>query len=427
MSRLLVALWCMAWVALGMGCGRDSGKNVSGPDETGVVLGATGVIRLQVSFAEWGVVRAKPAAIQAIDKVTAYVLSSTGAEVTRADLTLADNMASGRIVVPAQDNLRVVLVYLDGEIVRYLGEAVDVDVPAGEEVTTEIIVHFMGVSVQAPEVLPAGDAFTMSWTTAPLATGYQLVEATRSDFVGATPVYDGSETSVTLSARNEGTFYYRARAHTPYGLGPWYSRGWAAVTFSVGTDGVIVIETEIPADEPTRLEPGPSTAGVLWHEDWEGDWAANWAVDGGTWEVGVPTSGPNEARHGEKVAATVLDGDYVEHVSSRLFRFKRFVVPKASQNPRLRFWHWYNISTADFGIVQIKVGTEEWEDLTATQFKGSSSGVWSNAFYDLSAYADSTVQIGFRFFSTTHTVSGSARTAVGPGWYIDEVWVEYDP
>ena len=143
----------------------------------------------------------------------------------------------------------------------------------------------------------------------------------------------------------------------------------------------------------------------------------DWSVDGGTWEVGVPTSGPNSAYAGTNCAATVLAGDYADDSSGRLVS-PAFVVPSADQNPRLRFWQWYDFNEwrgPDFGEVQIKVGTNGWQ--TLAHYEGTSSGVWSQPSFDLSAYAGQTVQFGFYYES--HASYGTV--AVAPGWYIDEV------
>ncbi|MFZ0390045.1 MAG: hypothetical protein WAN36_06260 [Calditrichia bacterium] len=118
------------------------------------------------------------------------------------------------------------------------------------------------------------------------------------------------------------------------------------------------------------------TIDTLWHEDWEGNWVTDWHVDGGTWQVGVPTSGPNSAHNGQKCAATVLSGNYSTTVDSRLIRHTSFVVPSASQNPRLRFWHWYSFSSGDYGKVQIKVGNSGWQDIFSN-YLNTGSGAWS--------------------------------------------------
>jgi len=138
---------------------------------------------------------------------------------------------------------------------------------------------------------------------------------------------------------------------------------------------------------------------VLWQENWEGDWTQDWFVDAGTWEVGLATSGPDTCFSGQNCAATVLAGNYDEPVDSKLIRFTDFVVPSATDNPRLRFWHWYSFSFADNGEVQISTdGGTTWTTISTT-YTWTGSGVWTKPFIDLTDYADSTVQIAFDFHS----------------------------
>lgn len=155
---------------------------------------------------------------------------------------------------------------------------------------------------------------------------------------------------------------------------------------------------------------------VLWSEDFEGDWTVNWHVDAGTWEVGTPTSGPGAAHGGQKLAATVLAGNYSEPVNSRLIRHTSFVVPSASENPRLRFWYWFSFSSSDYGQVQIKVGTEEWKTIS-NNLDNLGGDAWSYGSIDLSEYEGLTIQIGFYF----HSVQYSYYQNVSTGWYIDDV------
>lgn len=161
------------------------------------------------------------------------------------------------------------------------------------------------------------------------------------------------------------------------------------------------------------------TRDTLWHEDFEdANWIDRWSVSAGTWQVGVPTSGPDSAYSGLQCAATILDGNYPRNSNSRLERIQSFIVPPASQNPRLRFWHWFSINCAS-GYVQIKIGVGNWQ--TISIYPGSSggyynflSGGWTNTSIDLIPYADSTVQLAFQF-----TDNGSCIQA--PGWYIDDI------
>ena len=66
---------------------------------------------------------------------------------------------------------------------------------------------------------------------------------------------------------------------------------------------------------------------TVWFEDFEGDWTVDWHADAGTWEAGIPISGPGSAYNGDKCAATVLGGNYNGTVSSRLIRHTSFTVP----------------------------------------------------------------------------------------------------
>lgn len=158
---------------------------------------------------------------------------------------------------------------------------------------------------------------------------------------------------------------------------------------------------------------------VVWSEDFEGNWYSNWYVDNGVWEVGIPTSGPNAAHGGQNCAATVLAGNYPDNEESRLVRIFNFTVPSANENPRIRFWHWYNFNTDafDHGKVEVKVqGTTNWQQVS-NYFSGNSSGVWSKTQVDLIPFAGQTIQLGFFFHSESYLSSWD----VGPGWYIDDI------
>ena len=162
----------------------------------------------------------------------------------------------------------------------------------------------------------------------------------------------------------------------------------------------------------------------VWSEDFEGDWTVDWHADYGTWEVGIPTSGPDTTHSGSQCAATILNGNYTEPVKSRLIRHTEFVVPSASENPRLRFWHWYSFSSADYGKVQIKpADSTDWIDISVS-YTSTSSSVWSYSFLDLSAYADQSIQIAFYFYSVNYQGGYSDASS---GWYIDDVEVITGP
>ncbi len=147
-------------------------------------------------------------------------------------------------------------------------------------------------------------------------------------------------------------------------------------------------------------------------EDWEtgiGDWYA----DSGTWQVGVPTSGPGIAHSGTKCAATVLAGNYIDDAASRLTS-PQFAVPDSDHNPHLRFWHWYSFSTSDTGYVQIRVKGGPWLNLGGP-YTGTGGGTWTTPSLDLLPYAGMSAQIGFSF--------SSHAPWADLGWYVDDVTV----
>ncbi|MFZ5981464.1 MAG: T9SS type A sorting domain-containing protein [Candidatus Zixiibacteriota bacterium] len=155
-------------------------------------------------------------------------------------------------------------------------------------------------------------------------------------------------------------------------------------------------------------------------EDWESG-IGDWYADFGIWEVGTPTSGPSGAYEGTNCTGTILTGNYVDGPDSRLIS-PPFVVPGMEDNPRLRFWHWFSFNSNDAGYVQIRVvGNTTWTTLSSGTFTGNSSSAWTYTYFPLNDYADSTVEICFRF---TSSVDGWGDSYVSSGWYIDSLVVE---
>jgi hypothetical protein len=164
---------------------------------------------------------------------------------------------------------------------------------------------------------------------------------------------------------------------------------------------------------------------VLWSENFDdGNGNSRWYADTGVWQIGSPTIGPStnsagyRTHSGPYCATTGLTANYPSGMNSRLIRIQTFAVPSANQYPRIRFWHWYNFSgnegsgVSDYGVVEIKVGTKAWQEVSPHYT--SYSGDWTYESVDLSAYAGQTVQIAFQAVS-----SGGS----GPGWYVDDISV----
>jgi hypothetical protein len=155
----------------------------------------------------------------------------------------------------------------------------------------------------------------------------------------------------------------------------------------------------------------------------------DWFVDGGTWEVGRPTSGPGRAHSGVNAAATVLAGNSLDRIGSSEYNgvdsrliSPPFLVPAASGNPRLDFTYWFSFNVGpDYGRVEIRVGTNAWQRLSPGDYTGSSFGQWVRESIPISSYAGQTVQVAF-FFHAQDDSSASPET--GAGWYIDDVCIE---
>jgi len=184
-----------------------------------------------------------------------------------------------------------------------------------------------------------------------------------------------------------------------YGGSPGNGQGWYM-------DDVAVVTGSPVFNDPESFESG----------------ASDWSVSAGTWEVGMPTSGPatnaagRRAHSGTNCAATVLSGNYAAGVDSRLTS-PAFVVP--TNSPALRFWHWYNLQNA-LGFVEISVNGGSWNQISPTYQQNSKTGsTWTNVSIDLSAYAGQTVSVAFRF-----ATFGSGTAA---GWYVDDIALVANP
>jgi hypothetical protein len=150
----------------------------------------------------------------------------------------------------------------------------------------------------------------------------------------------------------------------------------------------------------------------------------------GGWEWGVPTSGPTSAYSGTTCWGTVLDGNYLNNANWTLT--SAFIFYATSNNPVLKFRHWYNMeNNLDGGNVKISTyPCTTWQLIKPIWgYNGTASS--SNAgIPGESCYTgiDTTwteeifiipVDSGQYFLVRWHFGSDCAVTF--PGWYIDHV------
>jgi hypothetical protein len=155
---------------------------------------------------------------------------------------------------------------------------------------------------------------------------------------------------------------------------------------------------------------------ATWSENFESTGALDdWSVEGGVWQIGAATNAAVQAHSGRVMAGTILNGNYPPNTRARLVSPP---IDLPTGNSRLRFWQWFSIAgsgSSDVGIVQIKIGTNQWQDLTSP-VERSGGGVWTPQTVDLKAFAGRTVQVGFILYSND--------SSEGLGWYIDDLAVE---
>jgi bacillopeptidase F (M6 metalloprotease family)/subtilisin family serine protease len=153
-------------------------------------------------------------------------------------------------------------------------------------------------------------------------------------------------------------------------------------------------------------------------QDFEGS-APGWS-HGGTadsWAIGVPTSGPNSAHGGARVAATNLGGDYQNGSDSWLMLPP---IDLSGGQASLRYWQWYAFEQGyDNGFVIASADGQNWDVLR--QITGADGG-WQQDMISLAAYAGSP-----HLYVAFYLISDGSVTA--PGWYLDDVelFVDNEP
>ena len=198
--------------------------------------------------------------------------------------------------------------------------------------------------------------------------------------------------------------------------------------FRVSADGYDTIEVERAVTTPAvALDFALASLEIAVSEDLEADNGGLTTAQG--WQWGQPSGTGNPGAHsGSKVWATVLTGPYQDDADWALDLDGITVGGSGSE---LRFWHWYDIeqgsSDWDGGNLSIRpTGSGSYQVLhpeggypsTNVSALGQpgytgSSGGWTEAVFDLSAWADQAVDLRWHFAS-----DGSIHEL---GWYADDI------
>jgi len=152
-------------------------------------------------------------------------------------------------------------------------------------------------------------------------------------------------------------------------------------------------------------------------EDFESG-VGHWSSDNGLWEVGEPSVGPSSTHSGTNCIGTVVNGNYRPNANTRLIS-PSFILPTLSTEEKiqLKFWQWFNIENHDDqGFIQISVNSGDWQTISNIEIDGGNPA-WSQYVADLTAFAGSSVRIGFYFTS-------NSDGTVYSGWYVDDISIE---
>ena len=135
--------------------------------------------------------------------------------------------------------------------------------------------------------------------------------------------------------------------------------------FETSDYGGNVVATE---EYTVEVKPGIT---VGYFEDFEGS-PSGWYSFGAnnTWQMGVPTSGPNGAASGENVYATNLTGDYLSNMNATLV-MPAIDLPEGNAYLTFKNWHNFEQSTSgtawDYGHVVISTDQVNWTRLQKFQ------------------------------------------------------------
>ena len=189
-----------------------------------------------------------------------------------------------------------------------------------------------------------------------------------------------------------------------------YASGLAGISHLAST---IQKDTTSPQqDTQTYLQ----TKTVLWNEGFEDlDYVndhVHWEPLGVGSAIGTPHNGPGKAFAGQNCALIEYDGGSPAVADTRLVFDDAFVVPLPAENPRVRFWHWYDFQDGGEAVVEIKTADGGWQALS-TNYTWSSGGIWSYPSLDLSPFAGQRVNLAFHFRGKAPYRKTS--------WFIDEV------
>ncbi|MBT5873665.1 MAG: SUMF1/EgtB/PvdO family nonheme iron enzyme, partial [Candidatus Latescibacteria bacterium] len=213
-----------------------------------------GQISLRV---EWpaGVVSQKKAA--QIDSMSAYVYSTSGAQVARASLERVAGRGTASLLVPVGVGYSVELVAFLGENVAFIGNSGDIQIAAGE---TVVVAVQMRSTLLTLRQLPSSDSMSeVAWLAVQGIDSYVLESS--SDYGFSDPLVAALATSANARlVVNPERIFLRVRGTTAYGPGLWSS----GIRLEVSTSSTDVLTVTLPGGRTMEfvwIEPGTFAMG----------------------------------------------------------------------------------------------------------------------------------------------------------------------
>ncbi len=289
------------------------------------------------------------------------------------------------------------------------------EVPLESGTYTFRVSEFFHATDEETVTVVSGQNMVQDFNLAPAPTGYAAGTVTdifNSPIVGATvrllgtpipPVQSDGSGDYLIDGVPAGSVYDGI-----FGLVPTYGAAWQ--TFSIVAGQGTVENAELPPAETFEQGGGAYTPDY-------------------PWQLGTPTNpnGPGGAFSGTKLWAIGLTSNYPDNTTAYLT--SHVLDPTGLPTLYLSFTQWYDTEEGfDGGNVQVNMNDGQgW--ITVTPVGGypmsfldglgyqdgwsGRSGGWQPAFFDLSPYRNSHLNIRFHF--------GSDAGVNGPGWFIDDV------
>ena len=133
-------------------------------------------------------------------------------------------------------------------------------------------VESVGVIPDAPVLFPISNPdrngrYVVDWSEVTGATGYELQEDDNPVFSSPTVIYDGANNEYRVTGQGDGLWYYRVRASSPAGDGPWSNVESAAV----GSDAPALASVSNPDGDGEYLLDWSEVSGATSYELQEDD------------------------------------------------------------------------------------------------------------------------------------------------------------